>query len=83
MIDLLQLYDCALLQALEGQRLSFGAVVSVLDETDSAESTSSKGRQDPQIIQEVNIFLLPLNPLLNFLRGLIIMHYAQQPLLLA
>ena len=74
-INLLQLNDGTLFEALQSQRLRIIWLTSMLDESHSTKSARAQRRQDVEIIQEQNAFLFALGSILLLLRRLLVMNY--------
>ena len=73
-IDLFQFYDGTFLQAFESQWISIIAITAVLDQSDSAEGTSSQGRQDMEVIKEKLASFLSLGSILDLFLRLVIVN---------
>ena len=74
MVDLLELNDGALLQALKRQRVRVLPITAMLHETDSAERAGTQGRQDVEVVQVELTSLFTLRSISNLFRRLIIVH---------
>ena len=66
-IDLLQLDYSTLLETLECQWLAIIALVAVLDEAYPTKGARSEGRQDMEVVQVQNSFLLTFGSVLDLL----------------